>query len=68
VYGNRQAFLYSPHWAFLLILAVALGLPARPGAWLRGAIAAMTLAVIVHNAWFFMRYLDALERVAALRC
>jgi hypothetical protein len=68
VYGSRQVFLYSPHWTFLLVLILALGLPERPPAWLRGAVAAMTLAVALHNAWFFLRYLEALEQVAALRC
>lgn len=68
VYGASQVFLYSPHWAFLLVLVLALGLPERPGAWLRAAVVVLTLAVILHNAWFFARYLEALDRVAALRC
>jgi uncharacterized protein DUF6080 len=67
VYGASQVFLYSPHWAFLLVLVLALGLPERPGAWLRAAVAVLTVAVIVHNAWFFARYLEALDRVAALQ-
>ena len=56
-FGLNEAYIMSPHWLFILTIAMAYLLLHCPRQWLRGLMGAMTLYLIIYNGWLYISYL-----------
>lgn len=56
-FGLNEAYIMSPHWLFIITIAMAYLLLHHSQRWLRGIVAATTLYLIIHNGWLYISYL-----------
>ncbi len=56
-FGLNEAYIMSPHWLFILTIAMAYLLLHNPQRWLRGIVAVTTLYLIIYNGWLYITYL-----------
>lgn len=56
-FGLNEAYIMSPHWLFILTIAMAYLLLHNPRRWLRGLVTITTLYLIIYNGWLYISYL-----------
>lgn len=56
-FGLNEVYIMSPHWLFVLTIAMAYLLLHNPQRWLRGIVAVTTLYLIIYNGWLYISYL-----------
>lgn len=56
-FGLNEIYIMSPHWLFILTIAMAYLLLHNPQRWLRGIVVAATLYLFVYNGMLYISYL-----------
>lgn len=56
-FGLNEVYIMSPHWLFILTIAMAYLLLHNPQRWLRGLVALTTIYLIIYNGTLYAGYL-----------
>ena len=56
-FGLNEVYIMSPHWLFILTIAMACLLLHSPQRWLRGIVGTTALYLMIYNGWLYISYL-----------
>lgn len=56
-FGLNEVYIMSPHWLFILTIAMAYLLLHNPQRWLRGIVGTTALYLMIYNGWLYISYL-----------